>query len=212
VFDPEVPNQLKQDGEIRVLCYNVLAESYALPDRINYCPIWALQWEYRKHRLLKEISAYDPDIMCLQEVESEQFRTFFQPEFAARGYSGVFKPKSRHRTMDDYRRVDGCATFYKTEMFSEIQDYTFEFQSIALQKHEAIAANGDSGLNRLMTKDNIALALLLQLNNPTATARARPQKGPFACVLFEISNWILRRALPTKHMYYRNDDNRWRMP
>jgi hypothetical protein len=28
-----------------------------------------------------------------------------------------------------------------------------------------------------MTKDNIALALLLQLNNPTAAAKARPQKG-----------------------------------
>jgi CCR4-NOT transcription complex subunit 6 len=157
VFDPEAPNQLKQEGEIRVLCYNVLAESYALPDRINYCPVWALQWEYRKHRLLKEITSYDPDIMCLQEVESEQFRTFFQPELASRGYSGVFRPKSRHRTMDDWRRVDGCATFYRKEMFSEIQDYTFEFQSIALQKHESIAANGDSGLNRFVVHHLLVL-------------------------------------------------------
>lgn len=38
---------------MRVLCYNVLAESYAMNDRINYCPSWALVWDYRKQRILK---------------------------------------------------------------------------------------------------------------------------------------------------------------
>lgn len=165
-LDPESPNQLKAPQDIRFLCYNILAENYAISERINYCPQWALAWDYRKHRILKEITLYDPDIMCLQEVESEQFRTFFMPEMLQRGYSGVFRPKSRARTMEDWRRVDGCVIFYKREVFEEIQEYTFEFQSIALQKHEQLTMGGsDSGMNRLITKDNIAVALILQWNN-----------------------------------------------
>lgn len=165
-LDPESPNLVKGPNDIRILCYNILAENYAMSERINYCPQWALQWDYRKHRILKEVSLYDPDIMCLQEVESEQFRAFFMPELMQRGYSGVFRPKSRARTMDDWRRVDGCVIFYKRDMFEEIQEYTFEFQSIALQKHEQLTLGGnDSGMNRLITKDNIAVALILQLTN-----------------------------------------------
>eukprot|EP01122_Echinamoeba_exundans_P013077 TRINITY_DN5647_c0_g1_i1.p1 TRINITY_DN5647_c0_g1~~TRINITY_DN5647_c0_g1_i1.p1 ORF type:complete len:488 (-),score=73.58 TRINITY_DN5647_c0_g1_i1:894-2357(-) len=75
-LDPENPNVLKGPNDIRILCYNILAENYAMSERINYCPQWALQWDYRKHRILKEVTLYDPDIMCLQEVESEQFRSF----------------------------------------------------------------------------------------------------------------------------------------
>ena len=100
-LDIDNPNELKKAGEIRVLCYNVLAESYALPERINYCPLWALQWEHRKHRFLKELTTYDPDIICLQEVENERFSSFFQPEMSSRGYNGVFRAKSRHLTMED---------------------------------------------------------------------------------------------------------------
>jgi mRNA deadenylase 3'-5' endonuclease subunit Ccr4 len=49
-----------------VLCYNILAESYASPERAMNCPLWALNWEYRKHRILAELLFYDPDILCLQ--------------------------------------------------------------------------------------------------------------------------------------------------
>jgi mRNA deadenylase 3'-5' endonuclease subunit Ccr4 len=53
-------------GAMRVLCYNILAESYAPPDRVIYCPLWALNWEYRKRRILAELLFYDADILCLQ--------------------------------------------------------------------------------------------------------------------------------------------------
>lgn len=52
------PPTRNRSDTFRVLCYNVLAESYALSERINYCPSWALAWEYRKHRILKEIASY----------------------------------------------------------------------------------------------------------------------------------------------------------
>jgi len=50
-----------------------------------------------------------------QEVETEQFYSFFLPELQADGYEGIFAPKSRARTMTDAdkKHVDGCAIFYK---------------------------------------------------------------------------------------------------
>lgn len=29
---------------LRIFCYNILAESYATPERHGYCPAWALSW------------------------------------------------------------------------------------------------------------------------------------------------------------------------
>jgi len=144
-----------------VFCYNILAEVYAQSERINYCPEWALKWEYRKHRILKEIFLYEPDIICLQEVEAEQLEVFFQPEMLSRGYVGKFHPKSRARTMDDHAKktVDGCVTFWKRELFTLVSDEVIEYQAMALLRHDSI---GQAGINRMMTKDNIALTVLLK--------------------------------------------------
>ena len=43
-------------------------------DQFGYCPPWALAWPYRRLNLLKELLAYDADIMCLQEVQSNHFQ------------------------------------------------------------------------------------------------------------------------------------------
>jgi hypothetical protein len=43
-------------------------------DQFGYCPPWALCWPYRKANLLKELLAYDADILCLQEVQSNHFQ------------------------------------------------------------------------------------------------------------------------------------------
>ena len=53
----------------------------------------------------------------MQEVETEQFRLLFQPELKALGYTGIFSPKSRAKTMneEDRKYVDGCAIFWKSE-------------------------------------------------------------------------------------------------
>eukprot|EP01127_Copromyxa_protea_P013202 TRINITY_DN3529_c0_g1_i1.p1 TRINITY_DN3529_c0_g1~~TRINITY_DN3529_c0_g1_i1.p1 ORF type:complete len:901 (+),score=138.88 TRINITY_DN3529_c0_g1_i1:76-2703(+) len=151
---------LQEDG-IRVLCYNVLAESYTTAERFNYCQSWALPWEYRKHRILKDILQYDPDIVCLQEVEAEQYTIFFQQELISRGYDCKFHAKSRARTMDEYssRTVDGCVIAWKVDILDCVAIESIEYQSLALKKHDII---GQAGMNRLMTKDNIALGIVLK--------------------------------------------------
>eukprot|EP01125_Pyxidicula_operculata_P015564 TRINITY_DN5297_c0_g1_i1.p1 TRINITY_DN5297_c0_g1~~TRINITY_DN5297_c0_g1_i1.p1 ORF type:complete len:513 (+),score=98.64 TRINITY_DN5297_c0_g1_i1:658-2196(+) len=159
------PSHLIHNDKIRVLCYNILAESYAAGGRINYCASWALSWDYRKHRILKEILLNEPGIVCLQEVECLQFQAFFLPEMKSRGYTGKYHPKSRWRTMDETAKktVDGCAIFWKCELFNQVSigdEELIEYQAIALRKHDSI---GSSGINRLMNKDNIAIAVLLEL-------------------------------------------------
>ena len=49
-----------------VMCYNVLCDKYCTRQIYGYCPSWALDWEYRKTAILKEILHYEADILGLQ--------------------------------------------------------------------------------------------------------------------------------------------------
>lgn len=113
-------------------------------------------------------------------METEQFYNYFLPELKRDGYDGIFSPKSRAKTMaeSDRRYVDGCAIFYRTakylisfiifqrelynddaiKRFSLVYDHLIEFNQLAL----ANAEGSDDMLNRVMTKDNIGLAALLE--------------------------------------------------
>ncbi|XP_003380551.1 glucose-repressible alcohol dehydrogenase transcriptional effector [Trichinella spiralis] len=156
-----------------VMCYNVLCEKYATPSQYPYCPSWALNWDYRRRMILSEIRSYEPD-----EVETEQFYSFFVPELKRFGYAGIFSPKSRAKTMteDERKFVDGCAIFWKSSKYITAIPLAFSFHVKLLFRFElekkhlieftqlAIAnANGcQQMLNRVMTRDNIALAAVLQ--------------------------------------------------
>ncbi|KAL8117080.1 hypothetical protein AgCh_023316 [Apium graveolens] len=78
-----------------VLSYNILADLYASRNAHQSTPAWALAWEYRSQNLLNEIIGYNSDIICLQEVQSDHFDTFFQPEMEQHGYSSVYKKKTK---------------------------------------------------------------------------------------------------------------------
>lgn len=147
---------------LRVFSYNVLAESYATIDRYFYCASWALDWNYRKQRILQEMLAYDCDILCLQEVEAIQYSNFFQPEMSKAGYNGVFAPKSRARTMEDWGSVDGCVIFFKKNKFSVVEEHIVEYQSIGMTKHKDFQDDPEA-FSRLITKDNIAVVVILQV-------------------------------------------------
>ncbi|KAL3216767.1 hypothetical protein MRX96_032815 [Rhipicephalus microplus] len=144
-----------------VMCYNVLCDKYATRQVYGYCPVWALSWEYRRKGIIDEIRHYAADIISLQEVETEQFHEFFLPELRRDGYDGIFSPKSRAKTMSesDRKHVDGCAIFFRTSKFALIKEHLVEFNQLAM----ANADGSDDMLNRVMTKDNIGLAALLQI-------------------------------------------------
>lgn len=98
-----------------VFCYNILCEKAATPQMYGYTPSWALSWEYRKELILQEILGYSADIICLQEVDGQQYEDFFLPNLSSNGYEGIYWPRTKARTMtaEEKKHVDGNATFYK---------------------------------------------------------------------------------------------------
>ncbi|XP_048516526.1 CCR4-NOT transcription complex subunit 6-like isoform X2 [Dendroctonus ponderosae] len=160
-----------------VMCYNVLCDKYATRQMYTYCPSWALNWDYRKKGIMDEIQHYAADIINLQEVEMEQFYNFFMPQLKAHGYYGIYSPKSRAKHMAESERkfVDGCAIFFRTSKFTLVKEHLVEFNQLAMANADGL----EHMLNRVMPKDNIGLAALLQT---TANAwENAPPDAPFAC-------------------------------
>ncbi|BGP47929.1 Glucose-repressible alcohol dehydrogenase transcriptional effector [Rhodotorula kratochvilovae] len=145
-----------------LLCYNILCDKYATGQMYGYTPSWALNWDYRKELVLQEVLNYGSDIVCLQEVDAEQYETYFLEHLSAQEYDGVHYSKSRARTMsgDEKRSVDGCATFFKNTVFALVEQHLVEFNQIALRRPDF--KKTEDMFNRVMTKDNIAVVTLLE--------------------------------------------------
>lgn len=155
----------RQDGEsFTVFNYNILCERYATAQLYGYTPGWALAWEYRKELILHEITSYGADIICLQEVDKENYDNYFTPQLLEKGYEGVFWPKSRSRTMNDteQKAVDGCASFFKSSMFEMVNKQLVEFNQAPSFRRDPNFKYTKEVYNRLMTKDHIAVIIMLE--------------------------------------------------
>ena len=142
------PNLSHNPCIFTTMCYNVLCDKYATRQYYGYCPAWALAWDYRKKLILDDIKNFNADIICLQELETEQFYQYFLPELKQCDYDGIFSPKSRAKTMGEHdkKHVDGCAIFFKTTRFQLVKDYLIEFNQIAM----AAAQGSEDMLNRYL--------------------------------------------------------------
>lgn len=164
-LDVDMPSQGEADGAkhtVAVMSYNVLCDKYATSQMYGYTPSWALTWDYRKEFILQEILSYNPDICCLQELEMGHYDEYFAPKLKQNGYEGLFWPKSRARTMrdDERQHVDGCATFYNSNVYQLVDKQLIEFNQIALQRPDF--KKTEDIFNRVMTKDNIASLAMLE--------------------------------------------------
>lgn len=68
-------------NRLRVVSYNTLADKYVDGKKFMYCPPFAQVIHYRKQLILKEIEGYNADIVCLQEVDVSQFKSYFEKKF-----------------------------------------------------------------------------------------------------------------------------------
>ena len=140
----------------KVVDYNILAQCYASSQLYPYTPIWALQWEYRKHRILQELLSYQADILAIQEMQANAFDDFFHPQLQREGYEGLYKRKTRESMTDDPSTIDGCAIFYRSDRFSLLEQYGIEYNEAARQQ-----TMDRKALRRLM-RGNIALVVVLE--------------------------------------------------
>lgn len=158
-----------------VMTWNVLADIFSTMEAYPYSEPFVLAWNYRKGRILAEIVAYNPDIICLQEVQADHFEDFFAPALLRRGYEGLYKQKtsSVFRGSGKHRGgryvCDGCATFFRVPKFHLADHFGIEFARVAPP-----AAKQDKRLN----KDNVALVLCLEQLLPTTVMSNRNGKTP----------------------------------
>lgn len=151
----------------RIISYNVLAEIYATQSQYPYCPPWALSFEYRRKLLMTELRRYDADIMCLQEVQADQFNTSLYHDLLAAGYEGLFKAKTRV-SMGREGRIDGCALFFRKSRFALHEKYVIEFNDAAEAtynlkgKQPQLQPQREALLKRLK-RDNVAQVVVLEM-------------------------------------------------
>ncbi|TYZ66124.1 hypothetical protein PybrP1_009266 [[Pythium] brassicae (nom. inval.)] len=104
----------------RVMSFNTLADYLVDRDGALEGPNgWLYEWSYRGPRLVREIVAQAPDVVCLQEVD--HFADFFEPELRKRGYAGVYKRRTGEHTHD------GCAIFVRQAAFAIVSSHPIEF-------------------------------------------------------------------------------------
>jgi len=155
-----------------ILTYNVLAELYATNDMYPDTPAWCLSWGYRRRNLLREISKYGADIVCLQEVQSDHYEDFWNKEMTNIGYDSVYKRKTTEifTGAGSGFAIDGCATFYRSSKFRLVKKYEVEFNKAALSLSDMLgsAHSKKSALSRLL-KDNVALIVVLEANDDAVT-------------------------------------------
>ena len=62
-------------------------------------------------------------LYTVQEVQSNHFYDFLQPELAKHGYSAVYKKKTMEIYTGNSYAIDGCATFFKKDKFGLVKKY-----------------------------------------------------------------------------------------
>ncbi|KAI6675540.1 hypothetical protein NL676_003446 [Syzygium grande] len=112
-----------------VVSYNILGDKNASKHRDLYTdiPSQYMRWEWRKRVICEELIGWNPDIICLQEVD-KYFELSKILEKA--GYVGSYK----RRTGD---AVDGCAIFWKANEFWLLEEESIKFKELGLRDNVA---------------------------------------------------------------------------
>ncbi|KAL7161002.1 hypothetical protein ACSBR2_041617 [Camellia fascicularis] len=124
--DPPVPSHQER---FMVVSYNILGDRNASKHRDLYpnVPSIYMKWDRRKRIICEELIGWNPDIICLQEVDN-YFDVLNIMQKA--GYIGSYK----RRTGD---AVDGCAIFWKADKFWLLEGESIEFKGYGLRDNVA---------------------------------------------------------------------------
>ena len=103
-------------GNVRICSYNILAQQYAEQNPFLYTHLTdghedLLSWATRWPKIMGEITTLQPDVLCLQEVESCHFQSAIRPYLEANGYEVQYYQKRQNLP-------DGSVIAFKSEQFS----------------------------------------------------------------------------------------------
>ncbi|KAG2411030.1 Carbon catabolite repressor protein [Vigna angularis] len=112
-----------------VASYNILGDRNVSQHSDLYVnvPSRYIKWDRRKRVISDELLGWDPDIICLQEVDKY---LELSDIMVKAGYAGSYQ----RRTGDS---VDGCAMFWKTDKFRLLEGENIKFKDIGLRDNVA---------------------------------------------------------------------------
>ena len=129
-----------------IMSYNILAECNLIDNgQYRHSPSWALPVQYRLNNIVKEIETYNPDIVCLQEVDHADE---ISEALYKKGYSSEFHARGG-------RFPEGCQTLFKSEKFKLVHVEKLRFN----QMIEEYGVN-----KRDFKRSNVAQLLVLELD------------------------------------------------
>mmetsp|Transcript_24597 Transcript_24597/g.27991 ORF Transcript_24597/g.27991 Transcript_24597/m.27991 type:complete len:527 (-) Transcript_24597:968-2548(-) len=124
----------REKTSFRVMSYNLLAPSLVHHKNLDLYPHVAerdLAWERRSAKIIQEVETIDPDILCLQELDSNE--AFISNHLREAGYEGAYKGKRDPK-------IDGCGIFWNPQKFEQVLTTSLEFnladQETALLRKE----------------------------------------------------------------------------
>ena len=130
----------------KVMCYNILAQTYVRSPVFPYSVPSALKWRHRRQNLLEEMLACDADVLCLMDVDN--YAEWWRPELTRAGYDGVYKKRPGYKK-------DGVAIFFRRNLYQLFNTLEVEFNDI-----EKYLPRGQKSAKVL--QDDVALVLALQ--------------------------------------------------
>lgn len=150
------PHILDGDTEsIRILQWNHLSQTLGTKnDNFVCCPSEALSWDTRRWRLLEEILRYQPDLICLQEVDHFNL---LKKALGSVGYTGQFvpKPDSPCIYLAENNGPDGCAIFVKDAKFDVLSESKRVLELWKVQSNQVVIC---LNLRHKMTGREISVA------------------------------------------------------
>ncbi|SMN20485.1 similar to Saccharomyces cerevisiae YMR285C NGL2 Protein involved in 5.8S rRNA processing [Maudiozyma saulgeensis] len=94
---------------VKIMTYNILAQSLIRRELFPEAHD-AIRWSNRSRTFINLFRFYDADVICMQEVDIQQWEKFWVPQMQELGYEGRFFRGTR-------TKVHGVAIFWKVEMF-----------------------------------------------------------------------------------------------
>ncbi|CAG7722123.1 unnamed protein product [Allacma fusca] len=145
---------------LRIVSYNILADTYTTPEWFCDSPLESLPYWYRMPILEKELESYNADIICLQEVEEKAFEGELQTFlFQTKKLEGTFSCKLGNTK-------EGVATFYNTQKLKLLQSETVELASALkfLPFWDSLKSM-ESVVNRLEERNTVLQLVVLENKN-----------------------------------------------
>ncbi|XP_071942824.1 2',5'-phosphodiesterase 12-like [Antedon mediterranea] len=162
--------KVTQPNSLRVVSYNILADLYADSDfardvLFSYCPPDILHIDYREQLLLKEITGYNADLICLQETGKRLFENSLVPTLKSQGLEGLICYK--------HLQPEGEAIFYRTSKLRFIESHDIvlseAFQADGQYDYLRKAVSNNEGmLKRITSRSSVVqVAVFEEIANPS---------------------------------------------